>query len=154
MLASLPLLENGVPGTGVSTPEVASTVHASSSAGLPVASPPYSRSAEQLKSRPESIPDPVFGNGDPSAGVNAPVAELMRNIETLVSFDTARYWPLGETTMLALGEQQFAVVPRSERAPFAAMAKVWIWPLLEANRNRPSGEAASEMPWQLSSVRP
>src|SRR5579859_1096223 len=139
---------------GLSAPEVVSTAQASSSAGLPVASPPYKRSAAQLKSSPERVPDPVLGNGEPSAGVNAPVAELIRNIETLVSFETARSCPLGEITMLALGEQQFVVVPRSESAPPGAMANVWIWPLLDAIRNFPSGVGASEMPWQLSSVRP
>src|SRR5579859_3299827 len=153
MLESLPELVNGVPGMGLSAPEVVFTVQASSSAGLPVASPPYKRSAAQLKSSPERVPDPVLGNGEPSAGVNAPVAELIRNMETLVSFETARNCPLGEITMLAFGEQQFVVVPRSESAPPAPMAKVWIWPLLEAIRNLPSGVGAREIPWQLSRVR-
>ena len=62
--------------------------------------------------------------------------------------------------MLALGEQQFVVIValsvtgliNGVTAPPAPMVKVSIWPLLEANRKLPSGVAASEMPWQLSSV--
>src|SRR5437660_11822086 len=87
-------------------------------------------------------------------GVNPPLVALIKNMETLVSLETAMNSPLGEITMLAFGEQQFAVVPSNDSAPFAAMANVWIWPLLEAMRNFPSGVAASEMPWQVSSVSP
>ena len=39
-------------------------------------------------------------------------------------------------------------------APFTATLKVLIWPLLDAIRKWPSGVAASEMPEQLSKVRP
>src|SRR5689334_2959309 len=86
-LALLPDDVNGVPGTGVRTPEVAvptelSTVHASARAGLPVASPAYRRSAAQLKSSPERLPEPVLANGEPGTGVNTPA--LMVNIETVV----------------------------------------------------------------------
>src|SRR5260221_14522759 len=62
--------------------------------------------------------------------------------------------------MLALGEQQFVVIVgfpvtgfnSGVTAPPAPMVKVSIWPLLEANRKLPSGVAASEIPWQVSSV--
>src|SRR5690349_20100610 len=54
--------------------------------------------------------------------------------------------------MLALGEQQLAVVELEVRVPPAPMAKVWIWPLLEAIRMLPSGVAASEIPWHESDV--
>src|SRR6185312_12105297 len=86
-LELLPDEVNGVPGTGVRTPKVGlagalSIVQASASAGLPVASPAYRRSAAQLKSKPERLPEPVLAKGEPETWVNTP--ELMVNIETLV----------------------------------------------------------------------
>src|SRR5436309_13851462 len=57
--------------------------------------------------------------------------------------------------MLALGEQQFAVIEFGNTGlsvPPALMVKVSIWPLLDAIRKLPSGVAASEIPWQPSSV--
>jgi hypothetical protein len=62
--------------------------------------------------------------------------------------------------MPALGEQQFVVIVgfpvtgfnSGVTAPPAPMVKVSIWPLLDANRKLPSGVAASDMPWQPSSV--
>src|SRR5947209_4207797 len=120
-----------------------------------VASPPNKKLFPQLlKSSPARLPVPLLRNGEPTTGVRAPVAASTVKTEALVSFDVARNWPLDEIFIPAIGVQQFGVVPAKESAPLAAMLKVCICPLLEAIRNFPSGVAASEIPWQLSRVRP
>src|SRR4051812_29900544 len=62
--------------------------------------------------------------------------------------------------MPAFGEQQFVVIVgfpvtglmSGAIVPPAPIVKVSIWPLLDAKRKLPSGVAASEIPWQVSSV--
>src|SRR6185503_8469614 len=59
--------------------------------------------------------------------------------------------------MPAFGEQQFAVtvgfnVTGLISGLTAPLVNVSIWPLLAAKRKLPSGVAASEIPWQASSV--
>src|ERR1700686_1003947 len=56
--------------------------------------------------------------------------------------------------MPAIGVGKVAEVAIKLRCPPAATAKVLIWPLLDAIRKLPFGVAASDMPWQLSSVSP
>src|SRR5262245_46968171 len=56
--------------------------------------------------------------------------------------------------MLAFGVTEFAAVESAASVPPTPMVKVLIWPLLDAMRKRPSGDAASEMPLHASSVRP
>jgi hypothetical protein len=53
-----------------------------------------------------------------------------------------------------MGVQQFEVEAKGVNAPPAPTLNVLIWPLLEANRNAPSGVIAREMPWHPSRVSP
>src|SRR5215472_3717476 len=56
--------------------------------------------------------------------------------------------------MLAFGTTEFVAVKRGVSAPPTPIAKVLIWPLLDAMRKRPSGDAASEIPLHASRVSP
>ena len=62
--------------------------------------------------------------------------------------------PSPEIFMPTMGVGNKEAVEERLSEPFAATLKVLIWPLLDAIRKWPSGVAASEMPAQLSSVRP
>jgi hypothetical protein len=101
-----------------------------------LASLEYSRSAAQLNSRLEMSPVPVRANGEPGVTAVSEPSALMEYTETLVSFETAKSFPLAETFMPTVGEQQLAVVAAGVRIPLAATANVLICPLLEAIRNR------------------
>src|SRR6185312_11196750 len=80
--------------------------------------------------------------------------ESMVNRETEFASATARKEPFAEIFMLSMGVQHAVVVEDRLSVPVGETAKVLIWPLLDAIRNFPSGVAASDIPWQLSSDSP